>query len=406
MRMLNSTKNLIEEVGKKIGLSKEEISYILSIDKEHIFDIKLSSGSQHKAYRVQHKNTLGPYKGGIRFHPKVDLGEVRALSILMSLKTAAVGLPFGGGKGGVEVDPKILSKTELEELSKAYVKQLHPHLGPDKDVPAPDINTNSKIMDWMVEEYEAITNDLSKAAFTGKSIEKGGSEGREEATGRGGALVLKTVLEHLKLDKKPLTYALQGLGNVGASFGKITKELLPNLELVAATDSSGGISSAFGLDPRELVRYKASGQKLITFVRGDTVKLTNEDLVSEEVDILVLAALENSVHEKNAPKIKAKIIVELANGPVSDKADETLSKKGTVIVPDILANSGGVIVSYLEWLQNKSDEKWPKQKVNEKMERILIPPVKAALEFAEKNNVSLRHGALANALQGIIKARK
>ena len=220
--MLSSTHKLIERVGKKIGLSKQDISYLLKIDKEHVFTITLDSGITHQAYRIQHNNKRGPYKGGIRFHPEVNLDEVRALATLMSMKTAAVGLPLGGGKGGVVVDPRSISETDLEELSRKYVQFLHLHIGPDKDIPAPDVNTNPKIIDWMVDEYSKLTGDNTNSAFTGKRIEKGGSLGRESATGRGGVVALKAVLEHYKLIDTPLPYALQGTGNVGLVFANIS----------------------------------------------------------------------------------------------------------------------------------------------------------------------------------------
>jgi glutamate dehydrogenase/leucine dehydrogenase len=303
--MLETAQHLITRVGQQLGLSKDDIEYLISIDHEHIFDITLKNGQTHKAYRVQHNNALGPYKGGIRFHPEVDLDEVRALATLMSFKTAAVGLPLGGGKGGVAIDPRQLSREELEELSRAFARHLQPHIGPDKDVPAPDVNTNAEIMDWMVDEYERLTGDTSKASFTGKSISGGGSLGREAATGRGGVLALQAVLQHHKLDNKELTYGIQGFGNVGLFFGTAEAESLPNLLMTAATDSSGGVSSAFGLDARELAEFKNEGNKLQAFESDDAVSISNDQLLSEEVDILVLAALGDVVTDDNAADVKA-----------------------------------------------------------------------------------------------------
>lgn len=400
--MLTSTHQLIERVGKKIGLSKTDIDYLLKIDKEHVFTITLDSGAKHQAFRVQHNNKRGPYKGGIRFHPEVDLDEVRALATLMSMKTAAVGLPLGGGKGGVSVDPKSLGDTELEELSRKYVQYMHPHIGPDKDVPAPDVNTNPKIIDWMVDEYALITGDTSGASFTGKSVAKGGSLGRDAATGRGGVLALRTVLEDNKLTGKPLTYAIQGFGNVGLFFGVIVEEILPNLQLVAATDSSGGVSSAYGLDVKKLAAYKKTGAKLSAYKDDEAAKISNEQLLTEEVDILVLAALGDVVNTENVDDIQARFVLELANGPVSDDADATLGKSGVVVIPDILANAGGVIVSYLEWLQNRKKEKWTVEQVNEKLETYLVPAVKASLELGKKKKLTLKEAALARAAHSIL----
>ena len=403
--MLESAHATIERVGKTLGLSREVIDYLLSIDQEHVFDIKLSNGNTHKAYRVQHKNVLGPYKGGVRFHPEVDLDEVRALATLMSLKTAAVGLPLGGGKGGVAIDPRKLAPEELEELSRAYARHLQPHIGPDKDIPAPDVNTNSQIIDWMTDEYEQITKDTSKASFTGKSVGKGGSKGREAATGRGGVTTLKTVLEYTKSDKEDLSYAIQGFGNVGLFFGLIAEDILPNLQLIAATDSSGGISSAFGFSPQHLAAYKKSGGKLADFEDDDAVKITNDQLLSEEADILVLAALGDVITEENVQNVRAKIILELANGPISDKAHDILTKKGVIIIPDILANAGGVVVSYLEWLQNRNGEQWEEERVNQEGDRYLVDATKLALEYSDRNKVSLKEAAMALAMQKLIKAR-
>lgn len=403
--MLESAQHLIERVGKTLGLSREDIDYVLSIDHEHVFDITLSNGNTHKAFRVQHNNDLGPYKGGIRFHPDVDLEEVRALATLMSLKTAAVGLPLGGGKGGVSVDPRKLSIGELEELSRAYARHLHPHIGPDKDVPAPDVNTNSQIIDWMVDEYEQITGDMTKASFTGKSVGKGGSLGREAATGRGGVLVLQAVLQHLKLDKKELTYGIQGFGNVGLFFGVVAEQILPKLMLSAGTDSSGGISTAFGISAKELADYKNAGKKLYDYKDDDTVQISNEQLLHEDVDILVLAALGDVVTEKNADEVKAKIVLELANGPVSDRAYDKLMARGVIVVPDILANAGGVIVSYLEWLQNRAGDHWEAAKVEKEMEQYLVPATSKALKYASENKVSLKEAALALAMRRILAAR-
>lgn len=400
--MLASTHQLIKRLASKIGLSEQDLKYILSIDKEHVFEIELSNGKKHQAYRVQHNNKRGPYKGGIRFHPDVNLDEVKALATLMSLKTAAVGLPLGGGKGGVAVDPRALSEAELEELSRKYVKHLETHIGPDKDVPAPDVNTNPKIIDWMVDEYSLITGDKTGASFTGKSVEKGGSKGRDAATGRGGVLALQAVLKHKKLDKKPLTYAIQGFGNVGLFFVETCQELLPNLQLTAATDSSGGVSSAFGLDTTELAEYKKSGAKLASYESDDTVEINNDQLLSEEVDILVLAALGDVVNTKNVSQVKSKFVLELANGPVSDVAYEKLEASGTTVIPDILANAGGVIVSYLEWLQNRAGESWDEHAVNKKLEGYIVPAVDDSLKVANKQKLTLKEAALARAIQAII----
>lgn len=369
---------------------------MLKIDNEHVFDIELNSGKVFSAYRMQHKNIFGPYKGGIRFHGDVTEEEVKALSILMSLKTASVGLPLGGGKGGVSVDPKKLNPEELEELSRAYVRHLHKHIGPHKDVPAPDVNTNSQIIDWMVDEFERLTGDKSKASFTGKSIDNGGSLGREAATGRGGVIALQEVLKFHDLSKKNLTYAVQGFGNVGLHFCLQAGKILPNLQLIAATDSSGGTMNMKGLSLQKLVKFKNARNKLIDF-EGDNI--TNQNIVNLKVDVLVLAALDGVIHQDNTDNVQAKFVLELANGPVTDEASSHLFKKGSVVVPDILANAGGVIVSYLEWLQNTQNQKWTLNEVQDKLAGYLRPATIQTLRLAQKNKVDLRQAALMLALQ-------
>ncbi len=393
--MLDTAQKLIRETGKKIGLSDKEIEELIATDAEHKFEIELSSGGKHQAYRIQHSNKLGPYKGGIRFHPQVDYDEVKALATLMSFKTAVVGIPMGGGKGGISVDPKELSRNALEELSRKYVQGLHEHIGPDKDVPAPDVNTNSQIIDWMVDEYEKMTGDKSKASFTGKSIKNGGSLGRDAATGRGGVIVLREILNKLSIHK-PITYAVQGWGNVGSFFTLVSEAEQKQWKLVAATDSSGGVYNPGGFSAKELDEYKKAGNKLNKYQTGK--KISNEELIRLEVDVLVLAALEDSVNKENAKNVKAKILLELANGPVSYAAYKHLADNGLLVVPDILANSGGVVVSYLEWVQNKNGERWPEDKVNRELENYLVKATDKVYERMQKDNLTLKEAAFAVAI--------
>jgi glutamate dehydrogenase/leucine dehydrogenase len=401
--MLDTARQLIKDAAQKMGLSDQQINDLIKTDAEHNFEIELSDGSRHQAYRVQHSNRLGPYKGGIRFHPQVDYDEVRALATLMSFKTAVAGIPMGGGKGGIAVDPKQLSKEALEELSRKYVQGLHQHIGPDKDVPAPDVNTNSEIIDWMVDEYEKLSGDKTKASFTGKSLKNGGSLGRDAATGRGGVIVLREILKHSttlmpgKLTEgEPVTYAVQGWGNVGSFFTLVAETEQSNWKLVAATDSSGGIYNPQGLPATRIDEYKKSGGKLAEYKSGQQV--SNEDLLSLDVDVLVLAALEDSVNTDNANKVKAKVVLELANGPVSYQAYKPLSDKGVIDVPDILANAGGVIVSYLEWVQNKSGEHWPEDKVNRELENYLVKATDRVFNQMQKNGLTLKEAAFTEAI--------
>ncbi len=395
--MLDTTHKLIRRVAKNLSLSEIDIEYLLKADNEHIFDIQLSSGKKFPAYRVQHNNALGPYKGGIRFHPLASIDEVRALALLMSLKTAAVGLPLGGGKGAITVDPKQLTRAELEELSRKYAAHLTKHIGPEIDVPAPDMNTNATVMGWMLDEYIKTSGNESKAAFTGKSIAEGGSLGREAATGRGGAIVLDEIL-----GCQEVTIAVQGFGNVGSFFALVAQSEHPDWRVVAATDSSGGVI-AQDLDIKKLDEFKRSGGKLNGY---DPSKSINEEqLLSAEVDVLVLAALENIITTDNMSNIKARYILELANGPISEDAHHYLSEKGVVIIPDILANAGGVVVSYLEWLQNKENQQWSEQKVNAQLNEYLIKATDAVKDYARANNKTLKEAAFSLAIKRIIKAK-
>ncbi len=401
--MLHATHEQIKSVGKKIGLNSEEIERVLEVDARHEFEIVLKNGQKHKAFRIQHSNARGPYKGGIRFHPEVDGDEVQALATLMSLKTAAVNIPLGGGKGGVQVNPKMLSLEELEELSRKYVQKLAPHIGPDKDVPAPDVNTDPRIIDWMVDEYSKITGDKTRGSFTGKSIAGGGSEGRDAATGRGGVIVLAELLKHMGLSGKKISYGIQGFGNVGSFFGLVAAKEQKKWRMLAATDSSGGIYEKNSLWPSELEDYKLAGKRLHSYGIGQ--KITNDELIAADVDVLVLAALGGVINKSNARTVKAKFVLELANGPVDDKAHKLLEARGIVVIPDILANAGGVIVSYLEWLQNLANEHWPVEKVNAQLNSLLKEAVANIHDRSVSKGLNLKEAALAVAIERLLAAR-
>jgi glutamate dehydrogenase/leucine dehydrogenase len=399
--MLEDIHKLITGVSQKLGVSEEELNKLIEPNAEHVFEIELG-GDKYKAFRVQHNNQNGPYKGGVRFYENVSLDEVKALATLMSLKTAAVGLPLGGGKGGIAVNPKNLSKDELEQLSRKYVQHLQPHIGPDIDVPAPDVNTNATIIDWMVDEYEKITEDDSHASFTGKSMGRGGSEGRTAATGRGGVIVLRELLKHLSEDNEKVTYAVQGFGNVGQFFALTAKEDQQSWQLCGASDSKTTLYSKEGLNVGELAKIKQDGGSFSDYEKPGIQKSAPEDITKLDVDILILAALEDAVNEGNMKEIKAKFIVELANGPITGKAFNYLTSQGFIILPDIVANSGGVIVSYLEWQQNKAGEHWSEPEVNEKLETFMVNAVKKMYETSEKENVPLKEAAIMVALKNLL----
>lgn len=393
--MLETAQNTIRRAAKKMGLDDKTIEELIKTKAEHIFEIELENGKKFKGYRVQHNNKRGPHKGGIRFHPDVDLDEVRALATLMSFKTAAVGIPLGGGKGGVVVDPRELTEEELEELSRKYVRHLADYIGPDKDVPAPDVNTTAQIMDWMVDEFEQITGDTTKASFTGKSLGKGGSLGREAATGRGGVIALTEVLKKRGKADDELTVAVQGFGNVGYFFSKIAETDTP-LKIVAVSDSKGAVyDPENGINIARALDVKRHGNAISAYGEGkrEVEVISNAELLTLDVDILVLAALDNAITEDNMKDIKARMVLELANGPVSEKAHDYLVSKHVTVIPDIIANAGGVVVSYLEWLQNKQNETWDEDRVNKKLERIMISAVNEMHRRSESENISYKEAA-------------
>lgn len=354
---------------KKVILNPQRIIQLSLILKRDNDDIEV-----YDAYRVQHNDAPGPFKGGIRFHIDTDLDEVKALATLMTLKNSVVNLPYGGAKGGIVVDPRTLSKTELERLSRAYVSGIANVIGPKKDIPAPDVNTDGQVMAWMADQYSLLKNDYLLGTFTGKPMNFGGSFGRDIATSFGGVVVLEEFLkkeEGLGRKKSEIKIAIQGVGNVGANAARILFE--KGYKIVAISDSKGGILNKNGLDIKnilDLYEHKKAKDRSVEIVDMDFdfKKITNEDLLELDVDILVPAALENQVNKKNVKNIKAKVILELANGPVTFDADEILFTKGVTVLPGILANAGGVVGSYFEWVQNNSGDRWLREEVLKKIE--------------------------------------
>lgn len=397
--MLATAHKFIEAASKKLGLNTEAVERLLQTDADHIFRLRLEGGQEFDAYRVQHKNTLGPYKGGVRFHPEVDLDEVRALATLMSFKTAAAGLPLGGGKGGVAVDPKKLTFEQKEELSRKYARYLAPHIGPHTDIPAPDVNTKGQIIDWMVDEYEKVTGDTTRASFTGKTLANGGSEGREAATGRGGVIALHELLMLQGKGDRPLTIAIQGFGNVGEFFATVAQDEQPQWKFVAISDSSATLHSENGIDATQAVLHKEAEGRLEHFDDPEVKVKKRDAILSLDVDVLVLAALGDAVTEKNMKDVKAKYIVELANGPLNYAAHAYLTDKKVEIVPDIIANAGGVIVSYLEWQQNLAGEHWTEDEVNQQLDAYMTKAMQRVYEEAERQKVPLKEAAFMVAVE-------
>jgi len=358
--------------------------------------VKMDSGviKVFEGYRVQHNNARGPYKGGIRFHPDTDVQEVKALAFWMTLKCAVVNIPMGGGKGGISVEPKNLSKRELEELSRGFVRGMFDVLGPQKDVPAPDVNTTPEIMGWMVNEYALLSSDTSGASFTGKSLLLGGSEGRVTATSLGGLYVFDALSRWYGVPANA-SVAIQGMGNVGAHAAELFTAA--GHKVIAVSDSKQGLLKEDGLDILEVERYKKEHGTLFGYPGAKSI--TNEELLKLSCDVLIPAALENQITEKNASNIQARFIVELANGPTTPEADEILFKKGITIVPDILANAGGVTVSSFEWEQNLSGEHWSKEIVEEKLKTIMEREALIVYEKSIALKTDLRRAAFVVALE-------
>lgn len=346
-----------------------------------------------EGYRVQYNDARGPYKGGIRFHPKTNLAEVKALAFWMAIKCATVDVPFGGGKGGVTVDAKKLSERELEALSRGWVKALYKYLGPEVDVPAPDVYTTPQIMAWMVDEYSALTGKWQPGAFTGKPLAIGGAVGRESSTGLGGLFVLNKLMAKLKRKPSQTTVAVQGFGNVGYFMAKLLHGV--GYKVIAVSDSHGGIVDVTkkGLDPDAIMQNKRQhGGITVT----DTKKfraVTNEQLLALHVDVLVPAALENAVTGRNAGKVKAKIVLEMANGGVTPDADAKLRRKKVVVVPDILANAGGVVGSYFEWVQNTTNSYWAEKRFTAELKDVMERAFDAAWKAHDAHATDLRTAA-------------
>ena len=340
-------------------------------------------------YRVQYNITLGPAKGGIRYHPGVTLDEVTALAAWMTWKCAVAQVPFGGGKGGIICDPTTMSKRELEALTRRYTAEIIDAIGPEKDVPAPDVNTDAQIMAWFMDTYSMHVGHTSTAVVTGKPVEMGGSLGRREATGRGVMIIARESAKHLGFALKGSTVAVQGFGNVGSIGAELMHE--QGAKIVAATDWKGGVYNARGLDMPALLAWAAQHKTVAGFPGAES--LTNEQLFGLDVDILVPAALENQITAENCGQIKARMVIEGANGPTTPDAHKALHDRGVFVVPDILANAGGVTTSYFEWVQDRHGYFWTEKEVNERLEAKMVEAFDAVLATAKKHNIDMRTAA-------------
>jgi glutamate dehydrogenase (NAD(P)+) len=355
----------------------------------------------YTGYRVQHDSSRGPSKGGIRYHPDVNLGEVAALAMWMTWKCALADLPYGGAKGGVAINPKQFSRPELQRLTRRYAAEIFPLIGPDKDVPAPDVGTDAQVMAWIMDTYSQQVGYSVPGVVTGKPLSIGGSLGREEATGRGVVCVTLEALRHLKLDIQNTTVAIQGFGNVGAHTARIMQEC--GARVIAVSDVQGGIFNSKGLDiPELLTRYKTAGQSLRDTKLGDW--LSNDELLQLDCSVLVPAALSEQITEHNAAKLRCRILAEGANGPTTLEADRILQDQGIFIIPDILANSGGVIVSYFEWVQDVQRFFWKATDIQERLQDILIAAFHRTLQFSVSKRTSMRMAALISGIDKVAQA--
>lgn len=370
--------------------------------------VRMDDGSLriYEGYRVRHDDTRGPAKGGIRYHPSVTVGEVKALALWMTLKCAVMGIPYGGGKGGVTVDPKQLSKLELERLSRGYVAQLGNFIGPETDIPAPDVYTNAMVMGWMMDEYSKHRGQRTPAVITGKPLHLGGSVGRDDATGRGAYYSLKVIEERRGWDPRETTVAIQGFGNAGQHIASLLHA--DGYRIVAVSDSRGGIHRPEGFDVPSLVSTKNDTRQLrAVYCEGSICELvpaeqvSNDELLELDVDVLIPAALEGQITGDNAERIRADVVVEVANGPTTSAADAVLEDRGVTVVPDILANAGGVTVSYFEWVQNRMGLHWKLAEVHERLEEIMRRETATILDLAEETGTGLRMAAYAHALERI-----
>jgi len=398
-----SAQQVIDQAVKIGDLNKELAEYIKEPEKivEVNVPVRMDSGKLKifKGFRVQHNNFRGPYKGGLRFHPETNLDEVKALATWMSIKCAVVDIPYGGGKGGIKVDVKELSEKELEKLTRSFARQVYNFVGPKIDIPAPDVNTNPKIIDWFYDEYSKIVGKKTPAVVTGKSIKNGGSLGRDTATARGAQIVLNQLIKKYKFPIE--TVAIQGFGNAGENIAKLLYK--QGLKIIAISDSSGAIYDPSGIDPNKISGLKKKFDRIANIPNVKII--SNEKMIQLEVDLLALAALENVITEKNAKQINCKVILELANRPTTPEADKIIGKK-IKILPDILTNAGGVTVSYFEWLQNLKQSSWSADKVDKKLRDTMSQASDEIFALSEKKKITFRQAAYVIAVDKIIKSAK
>ena len=401
---------VMDEAAQILGYSESDIEPLKYPERELKVSVpvEMDDGSTRvfEGYRIQHSTSRGPAKGGIRFHPAVNNDEVKALAAWMTFKCAVVNIPYGGGKGGVVCDPHELSERELRAITRRFTAAIMPLIGPDQDIPAPDVGSNAAVMGWMMDTYSMLKGHCVHGVVTGKPIELGGALGRNEATGRGVMFTTRNIMKKMGMEMKGTDVAVQGMGNVGSITAKLLHQ--EGMKVVAVSDVSGGVYKKDGLDIPAILAYLGKDRKnlLSGYEEEGMTRITNEELLELPVTVLVPAALENQINGTNADKIQAKLIVEAANGPTAAEADPILNDKGVVIVPDILSNAGGVVVSYFEWVQNIQSVSWTEEEVNAKLERIMNNSFEAVYNIAQEKKVPLRTGAYLIAVDRVVKAKK
>ncbi len=396
----------IDKVAKLLNLSEAELD-ILTIPKRILtfsYPVKLDSGDTRyfTGYRVQFNDARGPTKGGIRFHPQVHLEEIKTLSFLMTLKCAVVNLPYGGAKGGVMIDPKRFSKGELERISRGYIREIRDFIGESIDIPAPDVNTDAKIMAWMLDEYEKLKGRHAPATITGKPIALGGSKAREYSTSMGGAYVLHEIADTLDMKARSTSVSVQGFGNVGMNIARILNEW--GYKVIAVSDSKSGIHNPQGLNIKEAIRHKEKTGALQKF--NGAKEISNEALLEIDTDVLIPSALEDQITKRNADKIKAKLVLEMANRPITPEADEILLDKKIFVMPDILSNAGGVVVSYFEWVQNSMNFYWSEKEVLERLNSYMTDAVKELAKVCTDFKCDMRASLYLDAVKKILDAER
>lgn len=398
---------VLDKAAKAVGMPEEEYLVIRYPERELKVSVpvRMDDGSVRvfEGYRVQHSTSRGPCKGGIRFHEDVNIDEVKALAAWMSFKCAVVGIPYGGAKGGIKVDPSTLSKGELERLTRRYTAMILPIIGPEKDIPAPDVGTNAQVMDWIMDTYSMMNGYTIPGVVTGKDLEVGGSLGRPDATGRGVMIITMEVLDKFKLAPEDVSVAVQGFGNVGSVAARLLHE--KGCRIVAVSDVSGGVRKCGGLDIPAVLAHVKAGKFIRDYNEEGAEHISNTELLATKCDILIPAALENQITEEVAENLNCRLVIEAANGPTTAQADVVLERRGIYLLPDILTNAGGVVVSYCEWVQNLQSLTWDENEVNALLFKVMTRALEDVYHKARDYKISYRLAAYAVAVERICKAK-